>query len=203
MRTVVPPGQVDPAAARRRRVVALGTVAAALTVTAALLLVLRPAPLVPGTARTLMAVDTQAQVDALFDTEIPVSASRWRYIYVHHGGSDATAADGPDHFVLGNGRESGDGEVRIGQRWNRQQPAGKTKGLDRVDPDCVSVCLAGDLDRAVPTARQMDQLARLVRALQDRLQVPGERVMIVEAPGLPAGCGKYFPRDAFRAGLIP
>ena len=95
------------------------------------------------------------------------------------------------------------GEVQIGQRWNAQQPAGKTAGLDRVDSDCISICLVGDLDRAQPTPRQLEQLQHLVTALQDRLKISREHVWVVEAADLPAGCGKYFPREAFRARLLP
>lgn len=185
-----------------------------MTITGALLMVMRPEPLSPDSVRSLMAVETTAHVDALFDTQIPVADGRWKYIYVHHSGAasgnasiiaDAAGANGslPDHFVIGNGQGAGDGEVQIGQRWNSQQPAGKTAGLDRVDSDCISICLVGDLDRSPATPRQLEQLQKLVTSLQDRLGVARDRVWVVEAAGLPAGCGRYFPREAFQYGLLP
>jgi len=182
-----------------------------MTVTGALLMAMQPEPLSPDTVRSLMAVETTAQVNSLFETQIPIQAGRWRYIYVHHSGADAgnasVVADGagslPDHFVIGNGQGAADGEVQIGQRWNAQQSAGKTDGLDRVDSDCISICLVGNLDRAPATPRQLEQLQRLVTALQDRLKISRDRVWVVEAANMPAGCGRYFPREAFRAGLLP
>lgn len=204
-RTVGRSARAAEIATRNRRVVAFGAVAGALTLTAVLLLIVRPAPLATE-GRRLMAVDTPDQVNALFDTEIPVSASRWRYIYVHHSGPESNTGTGDamtDHFVIGNGEDGDDGEVHIGSRWNLQQPAGKTRGLDRVDPDCISICLTGDLDRSVPTPKQMEQLERVVRAIQYRLQIGAERVLLVDVAGLPAGCGRYFPRAAFRSSLMP
>ena len=203
---------IDYAARRRRKVYVFGALAAVMSVTTALLLVMQPKPLTPDTVRTLMAVETPAQVNELFDTQTPVSTSRWRYIYVHHsgaaGGSAATLApDGgpagvPDHFVIGNGEGSGDGDIEIGQKWNLQQPPGKTRGVDRVESDCVSICLIGDFDRSSPTPRQMEQLTHLVKVLQDRLQIGANRVWAIDAPGVPAGCGRYFPRGAFQTGLL-
>ena len=204
----------EQAASRHRKVLVFGGLAAVLTITSALLLVMQPAPLTPDSSRSLMAVDTPAQTAALFDTHVTVEPTRWRYIYVHHSGGNSgnvsTLADaaGPatgvaDHFVIGNGEGAGDGEIQIGQRWNNQQPAGRTEGLDRVDPDCISICLIGDLDRTLPTPRQMEQVGRLVKALQDRMQIGVDHVWVVDAPGLPAGCGRYFPREVFKGNLIP
>lgn len=199
---------------RQRKVFVFGGLVAVMTITGVLLLVMQPAPLSPDAVRSLMAVETSAQVDELFNTQIPVSGGRWKYIYVHHSGAssgnasivaDAANASGslPDHFVIGNGQGAGDGEVQIGQRWNLQQPAGKTAGLDRVDSDCISICLVGNLDRAPATPRQLEQLQRLVTALQDRLNVTRDRVWLLEATDLPAGCGRYFPQEAFRVALLP
>jgi hypothetical protein len=195
-------------------VIVFGGLVGVMTMTGALLMAMQPAPLSPDAVKSLMAVETPAHVDALFDTQVPVRAGRWKYIYVHHSGSAtgsaATLADAagpgtalPDHFVIGNGEGADDGEIQVGQRWNGQQPAGRTTGLDQLDPDCVSICMVGDFDRSPPTPRQMEQVGRLVTALQDRLRVNGDRVWLVEAHGLPAGCGRYFPRDAFRGGLLP
>ncbi len=204
----------NPDAGRRRKVIVFGGLVGVMTVTGALLMAMQPAPLSPDAVRSLMSVETPAQVNQLFETQIPVTGGRWKYIYVHHSGSssgnasivaDAANASGslPDHFVIGNGQGAGDGEVQMGRRWNLQQPAGKTAGLDRVDSDCISICLVGNLDRAPATPRQLEQLQRLVTALQDRLNVSRDRVWLLEATDLPAGCGRYFPQEAFRAALLP
>jgi hypothetical protein len=202
------------ATSRRRRVLVFGGLVAVLTITSALLLAMQPAPLTPDSARSLMSLTSSAEVDELFDTQIPMRTGRWKYIYIHHSGATAGSASSladangpsitvPDHFVVGNGEGAGDGEIQVGQRWNTQQPAGKTRGLDRLDPDCISVCVIGDFDRASPTPRQMEQLARLVTSLQNKLQIGRDRVWMLEAPAQPAGSGRYFPRDVFKSGLLP
>ncbi|MDB5295918.1 MAG: N-acetylmuramoyl-L-alanine amidase [Phycisphaerales bacterium] len=201
---------------RSRRVAVFGGLVGVMTVTGALLVALRPAPLSAEAGRALMAVDGSAspQADTLFDTRVPVRTGRWRYVYVHHAGQPGVRSDGSgraeadasasaDHFVIGSGDGAEDGAIQIGSRWEAQQPAGRPTGLDRVDPDCVSIRVAGDLDRSSPSPRQMEQLNRLVAALQDRLKVNRGRVWVVEAPNSPAGCGRYFPRDAFRDALLP
>ena len=202
------------AASSRRRVIVFGGLVGVMTMTGALLMAMQPAPLSPDAVKSLMAVETSAQVDALFATQTPVQAGRWKYIYVHHSrsatGNASVLADAagpatalPDHFVIGNGEGAGDGEIQVGQRWNSQQPAGRTAGVDPVDPDCRSKCMVGDLDRSPPTPRQKEQQGRLVAALQDRLRIGREGVWVLEASGLPAGCGRYFPREAFRGALLP
>ena len=198
----------------QRKVIVFTSILGVLTLTSAALMALAPAPLVQAETNSLFAIDSPKSLDVIFETKAPVQPSRWKYIYVHHSGSasgnaavlaDAAgpAAALPDHFVIGNGEGARDGEVQVGQRWNAQQAAGRTQGLDRVDADCISICMVGDFDRAPPTPRQMEQLGRLVSALQDRLRINRERVWVVEATGLPAGCGRYFPREAFRGALLP
>jgi hypothetical protein len=208
---------VAAAAGHRRRVLVAGGLVATLTITSALLLVLQPAPLAPDAVRSLMSLTAPDDIKELLQTRVPLAPNRWKFVYVHHSGSvegsaasvaetgeaGSAAAALADHFVIGNGDGAGDGEVQVGQRWNAQESAGRTHGLDRVDPDCISVCLIGDLDRAPPTPRQMDQLGRLITSLQSKFQIGRERIWVVDAPRLPAGCGRYFPREAFRGGLLP
>src|SRR5688572_4933228 len=83
-------GHAGPAdAARRRRVVVFSGLVGVLTVTSALLLAMQPAPLAPDAVKSLMSLSTPAEIDSLFDTQVPLRESRWRYIYVHHSGSSA------------------------------------------------------------------------------------------------------------------
>lgn len=182
-----------------------------LTLTSALLLALAPAPLSPGAAQSLFAVEAPASLDVVFETATPVPTGRWQYIYVHHSrtaaGNASTLGVGPgglaDHFLIGNGDGCADGELQISQRWNRQQSAGRVAGLDSIDPACVSVCLVGDFDRARPTATQSRRLAQLVSALQTRLNIPAEKVCVVESGEAAAGIGRHFDATAFRKQLLP
>ncbi len=194
-----------------RRVVVFATLVSVLTVTSALLLALAPAPLAPEASSGLFAVDAPESMDVIFQTQVSAKPGRWKYIYVHHSRSvsgDAASlsqASGtvPDHFVIGNGEGAIDGEIQIGQRWNQQTPANPPAGATGIDPACISICLIGDFDHAVPTPTQIRRLGQLVSALQGRLDVPAGQVLLLNQPASAAGMGRYFPVTAFRQQLLP
>jgi len=175
-----------------------------MTLTGGLLLLMRPDPVAPDTSFSLMATESP---DGVFHTRIPVRAGRWKYVYVHHSrtpaGDAAMLADTPgglaDHFVIGNGDGCGDGEIQIGQRWDRQETAGQTAGGGRVDPACISVCLIGDFDHTYPTPAQTERLRQLVTVLQSRLHLDRDPVRMTSARNSPAGAGRYFPYRSFQA----
>ena len=181
-----------------------------LTGTSALLLALAPAPLVPGSAGSLFAIDQPGSIDVIFNTNVPVADSRWKYIYVHHSqspsGNATTLAARPgglaDHFVIGNGAGCVDGEIQIGHRWTAQLPAGSIPGTSGVSPDCVSICLVGDFNRASPTPMQRMRLAQLVYSLQSRLRVGSDNVWLVQGTNTAADAGRNFPVSDFRAQLV-
>ena len=195
-----------------RKVVVFSTLVTVLTLTSALLLALAPAPLAPEASSSLFAIEAPQTMDAVFQTETPIRTARWKYIYIHHSrtasGNAMTlgrGADGVgDHFVIGNGDGSVDGEIQVTQRWNRQHSAAPPPGATAIDRDCISICLVGDYDRAVPSQTQLRRLAQLVGALQGRLHIGGRSVQVEDkAVGSAAGVGKYFPLTAFREQLLP
>lgn len=196
---------------KHRRVIVLSSLVTVLTLTSALLLALAPAPLTPDGASSLFAIDAPQTMDAIFQTDVPVTTSRWKYIYVHHSrtisGSAttlATSADGAnDHFVIGNGDGCVDGEIQLGQRWNKQIAASPPVGAKEIDPDCISICLVGDFDHAAPTPAQLSRLTQLVSAIQTRLHIRGKNVIQLEQSGAATGVGRYFPRGAFREQILP
>ena len=179
-----------------------------LTVTSALLLALAPAPLAQAPVNSLFAVDSPKTLDAIFDTATRVRPGRWKYIYIHHsqtiGGDALSIANGEigDHFVIGNGDGTVEGEIEIGSRWNQQNSALPPRGA-KVDPMCISICVVGDFDRTVPTPTQLRRLAQLVGALQGQLHISRENVILVDQPHTPGGTGKYFPAAALRSQLLP
>lgn len=205
---------VDDSDGSRRRVIVFTSLVGVMSLTSLLLWTTRAAPLLPDAAMSLLAIDGPRGVDAAFLTRAPLQAGRWKYIYVHHsrtaGGSASSLAEGDggdaglaDHFVIGNGLGMADGEIQIGQRWNHQHPAGDIAGLNKVSPDCISICLIGDFDRTRPTRAQSDHLGKLVRTLQERLRIGRDRVWVVDAIDSPAGPGRNFPKAAFRQQLLP
>ncbi len=81
-------------------------------------------------------------------------------------------------FVIGNGTDSGDGEIEVTFRWRKQIPGAHCGGTANnwANRDGVGICLVGDFNRTVPTERQMQSLLRLVRFLQNRYGIPKWRI---------------------------
>ena len=90
------------------------------------------------------------------------------------------------HFVIdsaqsGNGRM--DGEPEVGTSWNEQSPGAPYAGWQ--DPrnhftpynNAVGICIAGDLNRKPISQAQYQTLLQLVKGLQQRLNIPNDRVL--------------------------
>jgi hypothetical protein len=196
----------------RRRVTVLVSLVAVLTLTSALLRALAPAPLNPQASSSLFAIEAPESLDVVFGiTSVPVVKGRWHTLFIHHtatlsGSAQSlaeTATGLPDHFVIGNGDGAGDGEIQIGQRWTQQLVAGVTPGADRIDPDCLSICLVGDFNQSRPTVTQQRRLAQLVSTLQNRLGIGRKQVFFYSSIGTPAGIGRYFPGGEFESQILP
>ncbi len=195
----------------RRKVTVFFSLVGLLTFTSVLLRALAPAPLVPGAAASLFAVEAPASLDSLFDLSKPLQQGRWQYVYIHQSRTPsgnaqtlgASAGGLGDHFVIGNGDGCVDGELQIGQRWSQQQAAAPAAGLKGIDRDCISICLVGDFNHTRPTATQVRRLAQLVGALQGRLNLAADRVWMLDSTPSAAGIGRYFPQADFRQQLLP
>jgi hypothetical protein len=194
----------------KRQVVVLTSLVALLSLTSALLLALAPPPLSAEGFSSLSASDRGEFLGEVFKTATPKS-NQWKYIYVHHSATNAgnagtLAQPGSglcDHFVIGNGNGCQDGEIQIGQRWVHQQPAAAMPGVDRIESDCVSICLIGDFDKSMPTSTQLRRLSQLVSTLQGELRIGADQVVLLNEPGMPSSVGKYFPVTAFRDQILP
>lgn len=108
----------------------------------------------------------------------------WTAIVVHHSATEKGNAaifdkmhreenhwEGVGYdFVIGNGSDSGDGEVEVTFRWQRQMTGAHCGGTpgNWANKDGIGICLVGNFDRTTPTARQMQSLAKLARFLQKR-----------------------------------
>lgn len=153
----------------------------------------------------------------------------WRFVMIHHSGADRGSAAVIDrghrrkgweglgyHFVIGNGRGSGDGQVEPGLRWVRQS-AGAHAGVERFNGEALGVCLIGNFSAhteeaeregpassrtpAGPTEAQLGSLRALVLYLLLKLDLPPEAIVLhrdVKATTCP---GELFPRDEFVAGI--
>ncbi len=142
----------------------------------------------------------------------------WQAIVIHHAAMPSGDAgtihkvhlanpgwDGLGyHFVVGNGTQSGDGEVEVGFRWREQREgahARARKGDDnRWNLHSIGICLVGDFTTVAPSQRQVDSLVRLVRALMDEYGIPAEAVVphsfvhATECPGARFPWGQFMSR---------
>ena len=194
-----------------RKVAVFVTLVGMVAFTSVLLLVLAPPPVTPSNWRSLFALDAPESLDVVFQTHVPVTTGRWRYIYVHH--SRTTSGDavslaqqtgGIDHFVIGNGDGCIDGEIQMTQAWNHQPSiTAPPQGASQMDPSCISICLVGDFDSSKPTPTQQRRLEQLVGTLQTRLRISAADVQVYDLAQSAAGIGHSFPIAAFRNQILP
>jgi hypothetical protein len=104
------------------------------------------------------------------------------------------------HFVIGNGTESGDGEIEVGSRWIKQKHGAHCKppGHPEYNEQGIGICLAGNLDHYPPTSKQVEACRRLIRYLAEAYGIPHSRISTHGElhPEHTACPGRYFPLDA-------
>lgn len=114
-------------------------------------------------------------------TAIPVRGS-WKHIVIHHTATPSATPRGIDrfhreqrhmengmayHFLIGNGRGMGDGEIYIGERWKRQIQGGHLAS-EQLNLSSIGICLVGNFESKPPTERQMKSLEALIRKLRQQ-----------------------------------
>lgn len=111
---------------------------------------------------------------------LKIERGRWRYVVAHHSGIEAGNARsyGAAHlrrgmenglaydFVIGNGRDSGDGEIEIGPRWLKQIDGGHVRN-DFYNAHGIGICMVGNFEKRRPGARQLASFIALVDWLRD------------------------------------
>jgi hypothetical protein len=141
-----------------------------------------------------------------------VRKGRWKYVIVHNSGTRQGNARIFDryhrrvrrmqnglayHFVIGNGRSSGNGQIEIGSRWTRQINGGHVAS-DYLNNIAIGVCLVGDLNRQAPTQAQIAALDELVTYLRGRVgRIKGKQAIVLPHKKInprPTDCpGDRFP----------
>ena len=137
-----------------------------------------------------------------------VRPSRWQWIVAHHSAiregnasiyGRAHRERGMEnglayHFVIGNGVDSGDGEIEIGPRWFRQINGGHVH-REAINEVGIGICLVGNFERTRPTSKQLQAFRELMDYL--RSEVVGLRIRFAVHkeidPGRTACPGRYFP----------
>jgi hypothetical protein len=120
-----------------------------------------------------------------------VPARPWKWIVIHHSASPTGSmavfdkehkAKGWDgvgyHFVIGNGTNSGDGQIEVTPRWPIQKWGAHAKTIDnRFNEYGIGICMVGNFDVNQPTQNQMRSLNRLVAYLMQTYHIPASNVL--------------------------
>ena len=137
---------------------------------------------------------------------------RWDMIVIHHSASDFGNAEIFDDwhkqrnwkgvgydFVICNGNAERDGIIETTFRWKEQIPGAHVGGTPNNNANTygIGICLVGNFNEKVPTAKQMASLVKLVKFLQKRYNIPTSRIYgHGTTPGYTGGTecpGKNFP----------
>jgi N-acetylmuramoyl-L-alanine amidase len=164
---------------------------------------LRPISPQPARASNRFSI-ASAPVAGVPSSWIPaVPANHWTWIIIHHSDSAYGSAAIMDqwhrargfdelgyHFVIGNGTNSGDGQIEVGPRWPKQKWGAHDNALDnRYNTNGIGICLIGNFNDTHPTAKQMRSLIRLVVYLMRTYDIPADRILghgetkVTQCPG--------------------
>lgn len=135
-------------------------------------------------------------------------SKRWTHIIIHHSATDegdsllfdkAHLHKGWDgvgyHFVIDNGSKGkADGQIEVSPRWLKQVPGAHCKA-DHMNERAIGICLVGNFNHDLPSARQMEALAGLVRKLQAYYRIPSSRI---KGHGQVRGASTDCPGKRFR-----
>ncbi len=147
----------------------------------------RPAPpLVTPASPSFNSLPKPDDVVGRLDTPLQ---RHWKYIVIHHSASDAgnEAVFNREHkqrgwlgvgydFVIDNGDGGPDGRVEVTFRWE-QQIDGAHAGNELYNKYGIGICLVGNFDNDLPTAKQMDSLVALINYLQKRCAIPTANIV--------------------------
>lgn len=149
---------------------------------------------------------------------VNVSEVDWEFVVVHHSATKTGNAARFDdyhknkkkwkyglayHFVIGNGSQSGDGEIEIGSRWVNQIHGAHTSIME-VNRVGIGICLVGNFDKSSKTTqKQMLSLLNLTTHLCKKYNIPitnviGHHQVQKNHTVCP---GKNFPLEEFKRKL--
>lgn len=144
---------------------------------------------------------------------------KWTTIIIHHSATEKgnAAIFDKDHrenhgwdgvgydFVIGNGIDSGDGQVEVTFRWRKQITGAHCKTPENwANEDGIGICLVGNFNDSMPSERQMQSLVRLTNFLQKRYGISRSRIYghgttpgahVTDCPG------NMFPMARFKSML--
>jgi len=146
--------------------------------------------------------------------KIAVRRNHWQRIVVHHSAIKYGNAKKYDaahrrrgmqnglayHFLIGNGIDSGDGEIEIGPRWSKQLLGGHLKSY-QLNLSAIGICFVGNFEQTQPSRKQLAAFTQLMDWLQGdvlkrNIQFAGHKELKGEQTICP---GKHFPLAAMHA----
>ncbi len=149
---------------------------------------------------------------------LKIVPGRWKMIICHHSALAKGNAAKYDkdhrkrgmenglayHFVIGNGVDSGDGEIEIGSRWMKQIKGGHVRD-DTINEVAIGICLVGNLEEKALTENQIAALTELLTYLRNEaVGTSVEFKVHCEADPNHTQCpGKFFPTGAMRSLFTP
>ena len=119
-----------------------------------------------------------------------IRRNRWKHIVVHHSADSNNSIRGMEHyhrrvrrmenglayhFVIGNGVNTTDGKIYVCDRWKRQIQGGHI-GSAALNEIAIGICLVGNFEKTLPTAKQKASLKALVSRLRSRTGIPYNRI---------------------------
>lgn len=139
---------------------------------------------------------TSQGLDSIFSNPVPLRA--WDRIVVVDTGAPFASVDTLDarakelgepngigyHFVIGNGRNLTDGQIRTCPRWRSQKPASSAYGKDLGNDGTLVICVVGDTKRSRVTDDQSQSTSALVKRLAEQFSIPANRVEFRVGSGL-------------------
>ncbi len=140
---------------------------------------------------------------------LKLNRKKWKYIVAHHSAiawGNAAIYDKADrnhgmenglayHFVIGNGRDSGDGEIEYGSRWTKQLHGGHVSSWEHNNHG-IGICLVGNFEKTRPTPRQLASFTRLVDYLGNGLLRGSYQFKVHKEINATLCPGRHFPTTA-------
>jgi LysM repeat protein len=141
--------------------------------------------------------------------KLTLNRPKWKYIIAHHSATpygNAKSYGNVDithgmenglayHFVIGSGKDSGDGEIEIGSRWTKQLHGGHVSKQSYNDHG-IGICLVGNFEKTKPTSRQLAAFTELVDYLGNDLLRGSYKFMVHREVNATLCPGRNFPTTA-------
>ncbi len=153
-----------------RTIKTLTALVIAMTVGAFVLILMETAPIVPNVPPLAAQWSSDAE-ELIASTSVPLNED-WQKIVIH------TAAEGGDieancHFIVDGG------QCIATSNWKHQRATRHVRPYARAHDwrTDVGICVRGDYSRGPLPAEERESLARLIRALQAKLNIDASRVL--------------------------